>query len=249
MSSPCARFATASPTRPSPTTPSVLPPSWLPVNLPRSQRPAFRLSFALATFRESASISATVCSAVETVLPPGVFITTMPCLVAEGTSMLSTPTPARTIALSRDWSRSTSAVSCVPERITMPSASARAARRPAGSSFVETITSSPGSARSSSRPSSASLSVTRTRCATVAGPFRSKQGGSLGLVNGWLSAAGLRRLPEEDPLRGGHRRAGLDSDAQVAQDHLQRREAADDVDLVHVAHVADADDLALELVL
>ena len=34
-----------------------------------------------------------VCSAVETVLPPGVFITTIPWRVAAGTSMLSTPTP------------------------------------------------------------------------------------------------------------------------------------------------------------
>ena len=35
-----------------------------------------------------------VCSAAETVLPPGVFITTTPLRVAAGTSMLSTPTPA-----------------------------------------------------------------------------------------------------------------------------------------------------------
>ena len=45
--------------------------------------------------------------------------------------MLSTPTPARTIALSRDWPSSTSAVSCVPDRIAIPSASASACRRPA----------------------------------------------------------------------------------------------------------------------
>ena len=145
----------------------------MPVNLLRSQRPALRLSLARATFRESASISAIVCSAVETVFPPGVFMTTIPWRVAVGTSMLSTPTPARTITFSRGWSRSTSAVSCVPERITIPSASASAARSPAGSSFVETTTSSPGSARSSSSPSSASLSVTRTRWATVKGSPRS----------------------------------------------------------------------------
>ena len=34
-------------------------------------------------------------SAVVTVLPPGVFITTMPCCVAASMSTLSTPTPAR----------------------------------------------------------------------------------------------------------------------------------------------------------
>ena len=104
---------------------------------------------ALATFRDSASIIAIVCSAVETVFPPGVFITTIPCRVAAGTSMLSTPTPARTITLSRGWSRSTSAVSWVPDRITIPSASARPARSAGGSSFVLTTTSRPGSARSS----------------------------------------------------------------------------------------------------
>ena len=52
-------------------------------------------------FRDSASISAIVCSAVLSVLPAGVFITTMPQRVAAVLSMLSVPTPARTIALSR----------------------------------------------------------------------------------------------------------------------------------------------------
>ena len=41
-----------------------------------------------------------VCSAAETLLPPGVFMTTTPRRVAAGTSMLSTPTPARAIARS-----------------------------------------------------------------------------------------------------------------------------------------------------
>ena len=111
-----------------------------------------------------------VCSAVETVLPPGVFITTIPRRVAAGTSMLSTPTPVRTIALSRDWPSSTSAVNCVPDRMTIPSASASAFRKAGTScaSLVLTTTSIPGSARSRSSPSSASLSVTNTRCATIA---------------------------------------------------------------------------------
>ena len=50
-------------------------------------------------FRDRASISAIVCSAVLSVLPAGVFITTMPRRVAAVLSMLSVPTPARTIAL------------------------------------------------------------------------------------------------------------------------------------------------------
>ena len=52
-------------------------------------------------FRDMPSIRAMVCSAVEMVLPPGVFITTMPCRVAAWVSMLSTPTPARAMARSR----------------------------------------------------------------------------------------------------------------------------------------------------
>src|SRR3954462_9652571 len=94
MSKPWARLATARPTRPRPTIPSVLPPSCVPVNLLRSQRPALRLSLALATFRDSASINAIVCSAVETVLPPGVFMTTIPWRVAARTCLVSTPPPA-----------------------------------------------------------------------------------------------------------------------------------------------------------
>ena len=39
------------------------------------------------------------CSAVEIVLPPGVFITMTPRLVAASMSMLSTPTPARPMTL------------------------------------------------------------------------------------------------------------------------------------------------------
>ena len=78
MPNPCARFATASPTRPRPMTPSVLPSSCVPVNLVRSHLPDLRLSLALGTFRASDSSKAIVCSAVEIVFPPGVFITTIP---------------------------------------------------------------------------------------------------------------------------------------------------------------------------
>src|SRR5208337_682794 len=101
----------------------VLPSSWVPVKALRSHFPDLRLSLATATLRARASISAMVCSAVETVLPPGVFMTTMPWRVAAGTSMLSTPTPARTMALSRAWFWRTSAVNCVPDRTAIPSAS------------------------------------------------------------------------------------------------------------------------------
>ena len=88
--------------------------------------------------------------------------------------MLSTPTPARTIALSRDWPSRTSAVSCVPERIDDPvglrERLAQSRRDPAAS-LVLTTTSIPGSARSCASPSSASLSVTSTRCVAIQSPI------------------------------------------------------------------------------
>ena len=64
----------------------------------RSQAPDLRLLQAWTTLRLMASIRAIVCSAALRVLPPGVFITRMPLRVAAGTSMLSTPTPARATA-------------------------------------------------------------------------------------------------------------------------------------------------------
>ena len=67
-------------------------------------------------FRDSASIMAIVCSAVLMVLPAGVFITTTPARVAACLSMLSVPTPARAIALSRRFPSKTSAVSLTPLR-------------------------------------------------------------------------------------------------------------------------------------
>ena len=92
----CARFTTSVPMLPVPITPRVLP---------RSSRPAANFFFshlparveleASATWRASARSRATVCSATDTLLPPGAFITTTPRRVAAARSMLSTPVPAR----------------------------------------------------------------------------------------------------------------------------------------------------------
>jgi hypothetical protein len=71
---------------------------------------------------------AKACSAVLTVLPAGVFITTMPCRVAASLSMLSVPTPARTIALSRWLPARASAVIFTPLRQIAPSWRASASR-------------------------------------------------------------------------------------------------------------------------
>ena len=115
-------------------------------------------------FRDRASISAIVCSAVLSVLPPGVFITTMPQRVAASLSMLSVPTPARTIAFSRRLPSSASAVilhAAAADRAVELRAAPRAARRPL--SPVRTSYSMPGAAASMSRPSWASVSRTMTR--------------------------------------------------------------------------------------
>jgi hypothetical protein len=81
------------------------------------------LAAARPILRDRAIIMAMVCSAVLVVLPAGVFMTTMPSRVAAGRSMLSTPTPARTIALSRGWPFKMAGVSFVALRMMMPSAS------------------------------------------------------------------------------------------------------------------------------
>ena len=82
--------------------------------------------------RDKAISMAIECSAVLVVLPAGVFITTMPARVAAGRSMLSTPTPARTMTFSRSCPSSNSGVSFVALRMMIPSASLSASRTSAG---------------------------------------------------------------------------------------------------------------------
>ena len=109
--------------------PSVLPASCTPMNLLRSQACDRRLASAEATFRDSPSSRAKACSAVLTVLPAGVFITTMPCRVAASLSMLSVPTPARTIAFRRWLPARSGGVIFTPLRQMAPSWEASASLR------------------------------------------------------------------------------------------------------------------------
>ena len=115
-----------------PTTPSVLPNTWFPWNGLRSHLPASSDALAGAIFRESASINVNASSAVETVLPSGVFITRMPLAVAAATSILSTPTPARAMPRSFPESSNASAVTFAPLRMIMPSNSPRIAPSSSG---------------------------------------------------------------------------------------------------------------------
>ena len=213
------------------------------------------------------SSKAMVCSAVEIVLPPGVFITTIPRRVAAATSMLSTPTPARTIALSRDWPSRTSAVSCVPERIAIPSASeerlAQAGRilgqlgvdhdldprlgTEPGEPFFRQLV---GHQHAMRRHPRSPINHRSTR-ASVRLIGRVIRRHDYSVSDPWLDQPTATRalLADQDLLRGGDGPAGLDVVAELGERHLEGRQGADHVELVGVAHVADPDDLALELVL
>ena len=86
-----------------------------------SHWPAWVERSACGICRASASISAIVCSAAVIELPNGVFITITPRAVAAGTSMLSTPMPARPITFSRSAAAITSALTRVADRTARPS--------------------------------------------------------------------------------------------------------------------------------
>ena len=61
-----------------------------------------------------------MCSAAAIVLPPGVFMQTIPRRVAASTSTLSSPTPARPITSSAEPASITSAVTWLALRTTSP---------------------------------------------------------------------------------------------------------------------------------
>ena len=84
-------------------------------------------------------------SAVEMVLPLGVFITTIPRWVAASTSTLSTPTPARPTTVNLGAASMTLRVTLVSERTTMATVSGMKGSNSASESrFSRTVTLSPG---------------------------------------------------------------------------------------------------------
>ena len=97
------------------------------------------------TLRASESSMVKVNSAVVTVLPPGVFITTTPCWVEASMSTLSTPTPARPTTRNFLAASMTFLVTFVSERTTSAVASATSGKSSAsGRRFDRTITSNSG---------------------------------------------------------------------------------------------------------
>ena len=78
--------------------------------------PACIDELACGVLRASASMSAMVCSAAETMFDVGALHTMMPRSVAASTSTLSTPTPARPMIFKLLPAAMTSRVACVAER-------------------------------------------------------------------------------------------------------------------------------------
>ena len=140
-------------------TPSVFPRSSLPRNFRYSHFPAFVDAFACGMDRAIESIRAMVCSATETALAPGVFITSTPFAVAAVRSTLSTAAPARPMTRSFGAIANTSAVTRTALRTTSASASARCCLNSRG---LETITFHPARARSSSMAACAIGSAIKT---------------------------------------------------------------------------------------
>ena len=157
-----ARSATSLPIRPRPTMPSVLSASSTPSHFERSHRPATSAACACGTLRAWLSSSAIVCSAAEMMFDCGAFTTITPRAVAAGTSTLSSPMPARPTTTRSVPASSTSAVTCVADRMISALAPTIASSSVSGvrSSWTSTVW---PAARRRSRPPSAIDSVTRMR--------------------------------------------------------------------------------------
>src|ERR1700733_6885068 len=225
---PCARSATMRPMLPIPTTPRVLPKTSAPVKLLRSHTPALRLALAAGILRAIAIIIEIACSAVVTLLPWGLFITTMPRRVAASRSTLSTPTPARPITLSESAFSMISRVTVVELRINRASYGAMMVASSAGRNPVLISTCSSGCCLSMSTPCCESESLSRTRNL-------------------------LEDIPSDTPgdtrLHRGDARAHAHFHAGELERQFERADGDQHVERTYIAHVADAHQLALHLIL
>ena len=120
MPKPCASRITWLPICPAPTTPNVLPYNSTPMKRPFSHLPPLVEAVAWGILRAMEQSSEKACSAVVMVLPPGVFITTIPRLVASGMLTLSNPLPARPITCRLSARAMSSSVALVELRTTNP---------------------------------------------------------------------------------------------------------------------------------
>src|ERR1019366_3236995 len=221
-----ARLTTSRPILPRPMMPSVLPRSSLPMSFFFSHLPARVEALACGIRRAMASMSASVCSATETALPPGVFMTSTPASVAASRSTLSTPTPARPMTRSLGAFSSTAAFTCTALRTSSASASARCWAYSLG---LETMTFQPGWDRNSSIPAAARGSAMR-----IFIMFR-------------LCLCGLRfdGSVRVNLLNGGHAGSILDGMPVGFENDFQLGDHAKQVREIEIAQVGDAEDLAL----
>src|SRR5215208_8390051 len=188
------------------------------MNLSFSHLPAFMEAVAWGMRRLIAQIIDIVCSAVVTVLPPGVFMTTMPRRVAAGVSTLSKPEPARPTTLSFSAAAMSSAVTFVPDRTMSPSASLISLNNSSFGILDFTTTVKPAFS-SASTPCFDRLSL--TRIFIPAAPI---------LPSPWL-------LDHQYFLRPSDSASQLHGVAQTFQHHFSRCHGRNDVKSVRIAHV------------
>ncbi len=148
--------------RPMPMIPRVLLNSSVPWNFFFSHLPSRMELAAWGMLRARAIMSDKACSAVVMVLPPGVFITTMPRFEAAGMSTLSSPVPARPTTFNRGEAAIRSAVTLVALRMTRASASLISASNSSGFMPGRATTSMLGWDLRMSIPAWCKLSLIRT---------------------------------------------------------------------------------------
>src|ERR1035437_6712544 len=221
-----ARLTTSRPMLPRPMMPSVLPRSSWPMSFFFSHLPARVEALACGIRRAIASMSASVCSATETALPPGVFITSTPASVAASRSTLSTPTPARPMTRSLGAFSSTEAFTCTALRTRSASASGRCWAYSLG---LETMVFQPGWDRNNSIPAAARGSAMRIFIVVRLCLCGLRFDGSVrvNLFDGGDAGSILHGMP-----------VGVENDFQLGDDAKQIRE-------IEITQVGDAEDLAL----
>src|SRR4029077_15890288 len=160
-----------------------------------------------------------------------------PRAVAAGTSMLSTPTPARPTTTRRLAASSIGAVTFASLR-TM-SASISATRVARSASFRPVVWRTSQRARSSARPSSARGSATWTMLRRLATSRDRVVRRPCGRRGAGCGTRGLLLALRVRAKRRGHRDARLDGLVEISERELERAEERDDVLQRHEAEVRD----------
>src|SRR5512134_1219014 len=220
---PCASLVKWLPIWPTPTMPSTLLKSSTPMNLSFSHLPALTDVVACGMRRLMAQIIDIVCSAVVTVFPPGVFMTTMPRRVAAGVSTLSRPDPARPTTFNFSAAAMSSSVTFVPERTMRPSASLISLKSSSFGILDFTTTLKPAFSRSST-PCLERLSLTRIFMSTCL-------------------------LGHQEFLRLRHTAAELDRMAEPFEHHFSCGDGRNDIEPISVTHVGQPEDLSFQVIL